>query len=67
MPTKEEARLRLEEITRMSKAGDFSWSYDEYLRLSEIVEGPAKAGSPLYLRAAEADDRRPSSKKGGRA
>lgn len=57
--SKAEARLRLRQISSLSKAGDFSWSYDEYLRLAEIAEGPQKAGSPLYLRGDEADTRRP--------
>ena len=55
--SKAEARVRLQEISRRASQGDYSWSYDEYIRLQEEVSGPIRF-RPLSLRAEEGDRRR---------
>ncbi len=49
--TMEQRRARLAEISVMAGRGDYSWSYDEYVLLTELVPTEKAANERAAVRA----------------
>jgi hypothetical protein len=56
--TVDQARARLAEIDAMAKRGDFSWSFDEYVILTQMVPEEKAAVEEAARRSERAAARR---------